>query len=406
MINRRKSSLLAWALSLLCTVAPTANLIIWLRAQENTPALFDLVESFGWGWALPITLSVAAALIITRQPGNRVGWLMMLPALVLAFSPSQFLAEPRSELTPALWLLLWLDTWSWIPVIFPILLIPLHFPTGRPPTPSWRWINWLAVAMWVIFMLLVAIREEIGPLNYDWTLSNPVGFLPGESLEGLFMLIWPAGLLAITIGSVGSLIVRYRHAGFVEREQIKWILYAAALLGIVYTINIVNNSGTDVVASAWMNLLLVLSVLAFPVAIAIAILRYRLFGIEVIIRKTAVYGVLTGLLALVYLGSVVLLQALFESVTGERSPVVIVISTLLIAALFAPLRRRVQTGIDRRFFRQKYDAQRVLVQFAQVARDEVELDALTSELLLVVQETMQPEHVLLWLKGAPKERGG
>jgi hypothetical protein len=141
-----------------------------------------------------------------------------------------------------------------------------------------------------------------------------------------------------------------------------------------------------------------LAVMAIPAAIAIAILRYRLYDIDVIIRKTLLYGALTGLLALVYFGSVVLLQGLFEALTGQSSPIVIVISTLLIAALFIPLRRRLQRAIDRRFFRQKYDAQQVLAQFAKTARDEVELEALTAELARVTRETVQPESLTIWLR--------
>ena len=136
----------------------------------------------------------------------------------------------------------------------------------------------------------------------------------------------------------------------------------------------------------------------FPLSVVIAVLRYRLFDIDIIIRKTLVYAVLSGLLALLYFGMVALLQNIFDSVSGEQSPLVIVISTLFIAALFAPLRQRVQATIDRRFYRKKYDAQQVLAQFAQTARDEVSLEALTAELTRVIQETMQPETTSLWLK--------
>ncbi len=168
---------------------------------------------------------------------------------------------------------------------------------------------------------------------------------------------------------------------------------------LVYLPGLVLGGTESLLADAW-GVSLVLAIMAIPAAIAVAILRYRLYDIDLIIRKTLLYGALTGLLALVYFGSVVLLQGLFEALTGESSPIIIVISTLLIAALFAPLRRRLQGAIDRRFFRQKYDAQQVLAQFAETARDEVELEALTAELLRVTRETVQPESVTFWLERA------
>ena len=195
---------------------------------------------------------------------------------------------------------------------------------------------------------------------------------------------------------MASLFVRFRRADPVERSQLKWLLYAGGVFLIVYAgAGFASNlSGNDLFEIA-----LLLSILSLPAAIAIAILRYRLYDINVVIRKTLVYTAVTALLALVYFGSVVLLQRLVSVLTGiEQSPLAVVVSTLAIAALFTPLRRRIQDAVDRRFYRKKYDAQQVLAQFALTARDETDLDPLLGELTRVVQETMQPEGVSVWLK--------
>ena len=190
------------------------------------------------------------------------------------------------------------------------------------------------------------------------------------------MPVWIALLLTLVVGSVASLFVRYRRADPVERSQLKWLLYAGGFFLVVYAgagfVLNMGGSGSDIYEVA-----LFLSILSLPVAIAVAILRYRLYDIDVVIRKTLVYTALTALLALVYFGSVILLQRLVSALTGiEQSPLAVVVSTLAIAALFTPLRRRIQDAVDRRFYRKKYDAQQVLAQFAQTARDETHLDAL------------------------------
>jgi hypothetical protein len=398
----KRTTLLAWALCILVIVLATAKALSLLAGHEGPAALFDLVEWFGWGWALPVVYSLTAAVILSREPRNRVGWLLMLPALVTAVPIGQLPPEPPAAMTPVLWLRLWLDGWSWLAAIFPILLIPLHFPTGRPPSARWNWVNRLALGMALFFVALVAFGEYLYSTGYGWRLANPIGFIPDELFSGgAFMAVWSAGLLALVGGSAASLFVRYRGAGPVEREQIKWLLFAGGLLAVFYAALVLGNLGTG---DAWLstgrvNLLFVLSLLALPVAIAVAILRYRLFDIDVIIRKTAVYGALSAVLALVYFGSVFLLTTLFGSLSGQESTLALVISTLLIAALFAPLRRSLQSAIDRRFFRKKYDSELVLARFAQTARQETDLEALTAELVSVLQETMQPRSIGLWIAG-------
>ncbi len=403
--NERRIATLAWVLCAICVVAAVSQLIIWAIQLTASPSLFDLVQAFGWGLTLPVVFSILAALIIARQPGNRVGWLMMLIAFAAVSPIPNILASlptPPTTLTPGLWLLLWFDGWSWIPVIFPIFLIPLHFPTGRPPSSRWNWVNWLAIGMWLFFIIFGSFFDTIGPLSEAWTLPNPVGFIPIESSQGPFMAIWSLGLVTLVLASVVSLFVRYRRAHIDERQQIKWLLYAGGLFVVVYTLAAITSGEFNSIG--WVDLLFVLSILTIPAAITIAILRYRLYDIDIIIRKTLVCAAITLLLALVYFGSVVLLQQAFRALTGQDSPVAIVISTLVIAALFNPLRRRVQEAIDHRFYRRKFDAQQALAEFAASARDEVELDQLTEHLLSVVQDSMQPEQVSLWLSSLDNNR--
>lgn len=399
--KRRLTS--AWLLTALCIVTASVRLILWLLNQTGPLALPDLLQALGWNWSLPVLFSLVAGLIIARQPRNRVGWLLMLPALVMIISPSGSLATPPPVLTLGRWLLLWLDGWLWVPMIFAIFLIPLYFPTGSLPSPRWNWVIRLALALWLFFMVLNTFVEDVGPTDYDWTLPNPIGFISLELVNGPFLIMWGIGLIAVASGSVLSLLLRYRRARTVERQQIKWLLFVGAIFVVNYSlVYFLSDPGLFGSVSALLNLLFVLSILAFPVAIAVAILRYRLYDIDVIIRRTLQYSVLTALLALIYFAAVVLLQTLFQALAQERSPVIIVLSTLLIAALFAPLRRGVQSVIDRRFFRQKYDAQQALARFAHTARDEVALEALTAELLGVVQETVHPHSASVWLKPGPK----
>jgi hypothetical protein len=404
-MSEKATSRLAWVLCGLAVIGATAQLVSWTTRISARPDLFGLVEALGWGMAIPIVFAVLGALIVARQGGNRVGWLMMIVALASANPVSilmdRLLSAPPETLSLGLWLLLWLDGWSWIPLIFPIFLIPLHFPTGRPPSRRWNWVIWLAVGMWLFLAVFGSFSDTLVPTSGgDWSLPNPIGFIPIEVWNGPLMIIWGIGLLTMVSASVVSLFMRYRRAQTVEREQIKWLLFAGAFFVVVYGLTFFLSSAED----PWLdnngltNLLLVLSILAFPAAITIAIFRYRLYDIDVVIRKTLLYSALTALLALVYFGSVILLQRLFGALTGiEQSPLAVVVSTLVIAALFASLRRRIQDGIDRRFFRRKYNAQQVLARFAITARDETDLDALLAELVRVVDETLQPEHVSVWL---------
>jgi hypothetical protein len=268
-------------------------------------------------------------------------------------------------------------------IIFGVLLAPsllafaLLFPRPKQVIQRHPWLAFLpfAYGLLLLVFLLLGGRAEVG-----WVSTM--------------------GMMILTIASLAHAGVTQRDA--VSRAQLRWAItgFVAGLL--LFGLNFPPAFGW-VTNLFWINIFSILSSLSSVVigaGLAVAVLRYRLYDIDLIIRKTVQYAVVTALLALVYFGSVVLLQNVFNSVSGQQSPFAIVISTLVIAALFAPLRRRVQNVIDRRFYRQKYDAQQVLAQFAQTCRDETDMDALTAELQHVIQETLQPEQITIWYRQA------
>jgi hypothetical protein len=399
-MKQKTRILLAWLFAAFCLAAGSIQVMTWL-VQLSAPPASELVNVLVWELALPVVFVGLGALIISRQPGNRVGWLLMgpaLPTVVGAVLPGSPPHAPES-LTLGLWLRVWFDGWSWTAVFFPIFLIPLHFPTGYPPSPRWRWVTGLAGGMWLFFLVFSAFVDQITPLSGEWSLPNPIGFIPFTAeLEGAFLIVWSIALVTVLSFSFASLWVRYRRAQAGERQQIKWLLYAAALFTVVYSVSVISaSSNPSSPVSVLADLAFVLSILAIPVAIAVAILRYRLYDIDIIIRRTLVYSLVTALLAVVYLGGVTVMQTLFTAATGQTSPLSVVLSTLAIAALFSPLRRRIQDFIDQRFYRKKYNAEQALASFAAEASAETDLEQLTRQVVEMVGSTLQPVSAGLWL---------
>jgi hypothetical protein len=280
--------------------------------------------------------------------------------------------------------MLWLQGWFWMLFIGLIVFLLLLFPTGRLPSRRWRTFTWVSVA--VISAAVI----------WSSAISPEVGFNAPPS---------PVQLSVLLLGGVaaGSVIVGRRNARGIERQQIKWLLYVGPLFFIAAGLHIgfyyfwLAERSWGLWAS---YLLVVVGGLGGPLAIGVAILRYRLYEIDLIINRTLVYGALTATLAVVYLGGVTATQAIFRALTGqEQQPqLAIVVSTLVIAGLFNPWRRRIQGFIDRRFYRRRYDARKTLEAFSAKIRDETELDALSDDLIGVVREAMQPAHVSLWLR--------
>jgi hypothetical protein len=296
----------------------------------------------------------------------------------------------------------WLGQWIWAPGLGLILVfLPLLFPDGHPPSNRWRSVGWLgglSIGLTVVSSTIL-LWPERGPalLTGDESPSHVVQVL-------VDFIALPMMLLA-GLGAVISVLVRFRRARGDERQQIKWFAAAAALTLVWYLVFGQSTRGLPEAIVALSGLLVLPSI---PIATGIAILRYRLYDIDRIINRTLVYGSLTLMLALVYFGGVTATQALLGTLTGQEQlpQLVVVASTLVIAALFTPLRRRIQSFIDRSFYRRKYDAGKTLEAFSAKLRDETVLEALNNELVGVVRETMQPAHVSVWLRPDTVPKGG
>jgi len=238
------------------------------------------------------------------------------------------------------------------------------------------------------------------------SIDNPYGI---EAFGGLLKVIGGVSsivLLVTVLASVFSIVIRFRRSRGDERRQIKWVAYAGAVVALVLILQLAVETALPKASALLevLNLGLVVAFIGVPIAAGIAILKYRLYEIDTIINRTLVYGGLTALLALVYVGSVIALQYIFRTLTGGESSLAVVASTLAIAALFNPLRRRIQALVDHRFYRRKYDAAKTLAAFSARLRDETDLDALSGELVSVVRETVQPARVSLWLR--PQDEDG
>ena len=391
---------LAGSLCLLCVGLAVGALLLWLL---NGRSLIGFVRERDAAVAvLVVSFSVVGALIVSHRPENTIGWVFCTAALCQGLSEfgleyATYALITRSGSLPLAAEMSWLAEGIWAPGLGLILVfLPLLFPDGRPPSRRWRPVAWLGglsiILIWVPISILIWPERGTALLRG----GEPGGESPGWLLafaEAGFPLMLLTGLLAVI-----SLFVRFHRARGGERQQIKWFASAAALTfaWIFVFEQLLRAEGGVLEAIAAVSSLVVVP--SIPIATGIAILRYRLYDIDLIINRTLVYGALTALLVAVYVGSIVVLQGLLRALTGQESQLAIVASTLVVAALFNPLRRRIQSFIDRRFYRSKYDARKTLQTFSAKLREETDLEALNNELVRVVRETMQPTHVSLWLR--------
>ena len=406
-MNPRVASRLAWSLWGLALGLVLISLVFGVLAlpaqlpEGREPYLISIVVLD----VLLVLYGTLGALIASRRQGNPIGWIFCAVAVSLglvaaAYGYADYVLYAGGDFSPGAVLAAWLTNWLPIVAVYvPTCILFLLFPDGHPLSPRWRPVVW-AVAV-VAFVATLAPAFEPGRLVSFPTVENPLGLRgPFGRVASFANDVTDFLAIPVFLVSLASMVTRLRHARGRERLQLKWVTYAAALTATSFAASFLAGllAGLpEVVADAFF-LLGVVGFTGLPVAAGVAILRHRLYDIDVIVNRTLVYATLTAILAAVYVGGVVVLQVIFRALTGQESQLAIVVSTLAIAALFNPLRRRIQAFIDRGFYRRKYDAAKTLEAFGVKLRDETDLEALSGELVAVVRSTMQPTHVSLWLR--------
>jgi hypothetical protein len=380
----------AFGFAILIIIIGGAGAVLALQGQPD--------ESWGWG---PRGFSIYLAflfggtglVVVHHRPSNLVGWLALVGALLSALQGLLFeygiltlIREPGS--LPGGLFIAWLLEWLWMIPISLLSLFLIYFPDGKLPGRSWRHLIWLIAAVVSVTILLFAFKP--GPMESSFpAIDNPYGFEPLRGIYSMQVMLSFVLLISIFGGAGAAVVVRFRRSKGIERQQMKWVAYAGILAAATSVLGPSSNLALQSIFIAAIALL--------PIAMGIAIVRYRLYDIDIIIRRTLQYLIVTVTLAVVYFGSVVFLQGMLTSLTGQPSPLAVVLSTLAIAGLFNPLRIRVQRAIDRRFYRKQYNSTQVLESFSNSIRDEVDLENVEANLVRAVSETMQPDHVSLWL---------
>jgi hypothetical protein len=361
---------------------------------------------------LVVLYGVLGALIASRQSRNAIGWIFCFVAVslgVIAFGSgyADYALYARGAPLPGAVLAGWVAGWLFIPSVYiSTCYLFFLFPDGRLASPRWRPVIWTATVVAAVATLATAL--EPGRLFSFPTVENPFGL--GGSLGRIAIVandVTDLAAMPVFLVSLASIVVRLRRARGRERQQLKWITYAAAVTASSFAVAFLAGSLAQEwrVVSDGFFLLGVAGFAGIPVAAGIAILRHRLYGVDLLINRTLVYATLTATLLSVYVGGVVTLQLVFRALTGQGTQLAVVASTLAIAALFQPLRRRIQDLIDRRFYRQKYDARKTLAAFGATLRDGVELEHLSGELVAVARRTMRPAHASLWLREPASDEG-
>jgi hypothetical protein len=406
-MTRRTTTVIAtslWAVSVLLVVVTL--LFIAGSRDAQVPAGFDTP---GAGETVRyLAATTVGAILAAKRPRNRVGWLVLAlglswvayPFVAMYTATGLFVAPGR---LPWVRQIAWVGNWVWVPSFACVALILLLFPDGRLPSPRWRLVAWVIGVAGGLSLVGAACYP--GPLDLvllvndaevTARLTNPLGVAALDRLFGPVLMVL---LLGAAVGAA-ALLLRFRRSQGVERQQLKWVAYAALLLGIERGVLVLGRLAGLVPDTGlpWLEVVTNFTFGFFFVAIAVAVLRYRLYDIDRLLNRTLVYGLLTAVLAGVYAGVVLVLGQVFGGIGGQPPSWVVAGATLAVAALFQPARRRIQTAVDRRFNRRKYNAARTVEAFTIRLRDQVDLDTLSAELLAVVDQTIQPTRASLWLR--------
>ena len=368
-----------WAVTLVLVLVSTAI----SAGRDNLP---DTVLYA----TLPLTLATVGTLVAVRQPHNAIGWLFCGLAVFvgLAEVAEGYGLLAAEENLRAGNVGTWVTSWSWLAEIWCWSVVFLIFPDGRLPTSGSRWVLRLSV----LGVVVAVAGTAFGPLAQEELVAEENPFLIDSAVLDVAFVVGLVLLIAGLIGAAVSFVLRQRRARGVERVQLKWFSLAAAIAALVGPMSTALWQVTPVV-----HALPAVAFNALPVAAGIGILRHGLYDIDVVIKRTLVYGSLTLALVGAYTGLVLLLQLALIPLARE-SELVVAGSTLAVAALFRPLRTRIQRVVDRRFYRERYDAARTMAGFSGRLRDQIDLDGLGTDLRAVVHDTMQPSHVSLWLR--------
>ena len=388
----------AWSLAVLTVLVALACVIVEVPAPAEPGSPLDPRASSGGLVLVAVHSLVAAAfaglgaLVVSRRPRNGIGWLLCLVGVsfvAIAASNQVYLRlvlGPRDVPTALTYPVLWVGAWAYLPAfVSAIVFLPLLFPTGRLPSGRWAALAWATVVCGTLALVGEAFTP--GPLPGAPAVDNPLGTAGG--VVGTARAVGLAGVMAAAPTAIVSIVLRYRRSSGVERQQLRWLAASAALLPLGFASSLVIGD------YSWVVMLLCLLVVAG--AVAVAMLRYRLYDIDVVVNRALVYSALTITLASSYVAVVLVLQLLLRPVT-ESSDLAVAASTLVVAGLFSPARRSIRQLVDRRFYRSRYDARRTVSQFTARLRQQVDLEELAADLSAVVRETVQPEHVSIWLR--------